>query len=92
MTNNNRYFLMKCGHVANTEDPYGNPVCIICAGANNKADIIEKECHGNIGLENRYAKCNECGKTRKSNWELAFFKYCPEEDYDEFYDGCYGWN
>ena len=87
-----KYYLMKCGHVANTYDPYGNPVCVICAGMTNDADIIDKECHGNVGLEDRTAKCPECGLKTESRWDLAFFKYCPDNEFDEYYDGCYGWD
>ena len=83
---------MKCGHVANAYDPYGNPVCAICAGLNDSADIVEMECFKNVGLEERAAKCTECGKTRDSNWGLPYFEYCPEEDFDKYYDGCFGWD
>ena len=87
-----KYHLMKCGHVANAHDPYGNPVCVICAGIIDGADIIEGECFGNVGLEGRIAKCTECLTTIESGWDLPFFKYCPGKEFDEYYDGCYGWN
>lgn len=83
---------MKCGHVANAHDPYGNPVCVVCTGITNEADIIEKECFENVGLEGRIAKCAECLTTTESRWDLPFFKYCPDKEYDAYYDGCYGWN
>lgn len=87
-----KYYLMKCGHVANAYDPYGNPVCAICAGLTNLADEIEKECVKNVGLEGRIAKCAECQTTVDSNWGLPFFKFCPEKEFDDYYDGCYGWD
>ena len=40
-------------------------------------------CHGK-------GKC-ECG-SMPSNTNLAFFKYKPEEEQDEFYCGCMGWD
>ena len=87
-----KYYLMKCGHVANAYDPYGNPVCVICAGITDDADIIEKECRGSVGLEGRTAKCPECGLKTKSRWDLPFFKYRPDNEFDEYYNGCYGWD
>lgn len=92
MFNMKKYFLMKCGHVANAHDPYGNPVCAICAGLKNSADLIERECFGNVGLEKRIAKCPECGATTESKWSLPFFEYRPEKESDIYYDGCYGWD
>ena len=87
-----KYYLMKCGHVANAYDPYGNPsLCNICAGLTNLADEIEKECVKNVGLEGRIAKCAECQTTVDSNWGLPFFKFCPEKNLMITYDGCYGW-
>jgi len=83
---------MKCGHVADAHDPYGNPVCASCLGINDGADEIEKECFGNIGLEGRFARCEYGDNTAESKWELAGFKYCPYQKYDEYYCGCYGWN
>lgn len=87
-----KIYLMKCGHVANAHDPYGNPVCVICAGLSDLANIIERECRDNIGLEGRIAKCPECGATTESRWDLPFFKYRPNKESDEHYDGCYGWD
>ena len=87
-----KFYLMQCGHVGNSHDLYGNPLCAICFGINDGADIIEKECVKNIGLEGRIAKCTYGDKTTKSKWSLPMFKYCPEEEFDEYYCGCYGWN
>lgn len=87
-----KYYLMKCGHIANAHDPYGNPVCSSCAGINEGADEIEKECFGNMGLKGRFAKCVYGDSKTESKWELAGFKYCPYQEFDEYYCGCYGWN
>lgn len=27
-----------------------------------------------------------------SSWDLAFFQHKPNEEYDEYYCGCYGWD
>lgn len=78
---------MKCGHVGNAKDPYGNPICAICGSTE-----VEKECSGSIGLKGRKARCVYGDNEVKSKWSLPMFKYCPEEEYDEFYCGCYGWN
>jgi hypothetical protein len=82
--------LMKCGHVGNMEDLYGNPLCGICYGINNDADKIVKECIDSQELKGRKANCVYCDSKTKSKWELPLFKYCPEEEFDEYYCGCYG--
>ena len=33
----------------------------------------------------------ECG-SQPSDTKLAFFKYCPDKEHDEFYCGCFGWD
>ena len=87
-----KLYLMKCGHVADAHDPYGNPICASCIGMRDGADEIEKECIGNIGLENRFAKCVYGDHKTESRWKLSGFKFCPYQKYDEYYCGCYGWN
>lgn len=46
---------------------------------------------GTEGLEGRKAKCPECGKIESSHWGLPFFEYRPEEEFDQYYCGCRGW-
>lgn len=77
-------FLMKCGHTANAETPDGKPCCVIC-------DCFEIADEQPI-LRNRKAKCAWCGKIVKSNFSLPFFQFKPAEEYDEYYDGCGGWD
>lgn len=43
-------------------------------------------------LENREAKCTECGHKTQSRADLPFFEYLPNEEYDKYYDGCFGWD
>lgn len=76
--------MMKCGHTANAVDQHGNPVCIICMCT----EIQEEK----PSLEGRMAKCSDCGNITTSDWNLPFFKYCPDKEYDEYYDGCFGWD
>jgi hypothetical protein len=33
----------------------------------------------------------QCGK-EPSRFDLAFFKHKPDEEHDEFYCGCFGWD
>lgn len=83
---------MKCGHTANARTSEGDPCCVICAGLKPEALIIDHEVHGTEGLEGRKARCPYCKKTTDSRWELAFFEHKPESEYDEYYDGCFGWD
>ena len=93
-------YLMKCGHVANAhrvlDDGTKIPACVICSG-NPDSEIIDRECKGTDGLEGRKAICTGHKGDRRnsiidSKWELPFFKYCPDKEYDEYYCGCWGWD
>lgn len=84
-------YLMKCGHVANAESN-GKPCCIICVGITSDAFVIDRPVTGRDGLEGRKAKCTDCGCITDSSWNLPFFKYCPDSEYDRYYCGCYGWD
>lgn len=83
---------MKCGHVANALDENKLPVCAICIGIKDGATTVEKVCSGTFVLEERTAKCVYGDKFTESTWGLPFFEYCPEEKYDKYYCGCYGWD
>jgi len=37
-------------------------------------------------------KGNCCGSIVQTNWELPFLEYKPNDEYDEFYCGCHGWD
>ena len=83
---------MECGHVANAKDENGKPVCVICAGYNEGAYLIEKEAEGTEGLEDRKARCAYCRDVCESRWNLPFFEYRPDNEYDSYYCGCRGWD
>ena len=75
--------LMKCGHTANAETSDGKPCCVICACF----ELAEKQ----PSLQGRKAKCSYCGKIVDSNYNLPFFEYKQEQEYDSYYCGCRGW-
>lgn len=80
--------LMKCGHTANAKYDNGKPCCLICAPKKEAYEIIEER----PNLKGRRAKCTECNIIVDSSWDLPFFEYKPNEEYDSFYSGCWGWN
>lgn len=84
-------YLMKCGHVSNAKNEYGRYICGIC----DCAEIVS-ECSGTKGLEGRFALCCQhkhmTNNPVASSWELPFFKYQPDRDFDAYYCGCYGWD
>ena len=80
--------LMKCGHTANAETSTGEPCCAICAGFTEDAYIVVPR----PSLEGRKAKCSFCGNIVDSDYNLPFFEYKPENEYDSYYDGCGGWD
>lgn len=75
--------LMKCGHTANAETSTGQPCCIICGCT----EIMPKP-----DLTGRKARCSFCGKEVDSNYNLPFFEYRKDKDYDSYYCGCGGWD
>lgn len=79
--------LMKCGHVANgvkLVDRKRIPCCIICG--------CTEPSKSQMNLTNREAICADCHNKTKSKADLPFFKYRPDQKYDSYYDGCYGWD
>lgn len=89
-------YVMKCGHTANSNRlmPDGTkiPSCVICGCID-----IAYECTGTSGLEGRKAICTQHkqgGDCRPvpSSWDLPFFRYRPDKEYDEYYCGCWGWD
>jgi hypothetical protein len=84
-------YLMKCGHISNATDGDGKPVCVICYGTPEAEEVIS-ECEGHVGLYGRKARCIYGDTITDSKWELPFFKYCPDKEYDEYYCSCMGWD
>jgi len=87
-------YLMKCGHVGNSlllTKEGAIPYCAICGNT-----VVDKEVHGKVGLEGRKARCTQHRGIENSivdsDWDLAFFRYCPDKEYDEYYCGCWGWD
>lgn len=78
--------LMKCGHTAQGKEN-GKPCCVICFPKKEAFEIVEE-----FDLKNRIAKCCYCNKETKSDLNLPFFEYKPNEKFDEYYCGCYGWD
>lgn len=86
---NKEHPMMQCGHRANATCK-GKPCCVICAQIHPGAYEIDEDAPS---LEGRRAKCGCCGTTRAStDSPLAFFKHCPDKEFDEYYCGCYGWD
>lgn len=84
-------YLMKCNHVSNAWTDDNQPACVIC----NCTEVIRK-CKGTEGLEGRKARCSDHKgggeRLADSKWELPFFEYKPNEKYDTYYCGCWGWD
>lgn len=82
-----KLYIMKCGHVVDEK----HPKCDLC----NCTTILREVMNNTDGLENRKARCCQ-HKTSKppevpSRWDLPFFNYRPDKDFDEYYCGCWGW-
>lgn len=94
--------LMRCGHRAQGHRASDQaPVCVICAPAPGYDQPQTTEEAAKV-TEGRMMRCayrhgqdgHVCaGRTpRPSNPQAAFFASKPDEPYDEFYDGCWGWD
>ena len=84
----NEPVLMKCGHTANAEYDNGKLCCLICSPKREAYEVVDDK----PNLTGRKAKCTDCGEIVDSNWNLPFFEYCPDKEYDRFYSGCWGWD
>jgi len=89
--------IMKCGHGANaTSSRTGKPCCAICIGIDPGAEVID---NNPPPLAGRFALCSYthrrddslCKSVKPSSPDLAFFEAKPDEPYDRFYCGCWGW-
>lgn len=85
-------YLMKCGHVVHIREG-DQPLCPICTQRTTDAGfVVKKVGQDNEGLAGREAMCTQCGKKTPSRWMLPFFHRRPDKKYDEYYDGCRGWD
>lgn len=81
--------MMECGHAANATSK-GDPVCAICVGLHPGARVIAE---AQPDLTGRTAKCSyRCGSTAPSSTSLAFFTHQPNQEHDNYYCGCWGWD
>lgn len=86
--------LMACGHAANaTNVKTGQPACAICVGIHAGAETVAASPPDLLG---RHARCIGCRNVTPSDapssLSLPFFQYHPEQDFDAFYCGCFGWD
>lgn len=79
--------LMECGCVASSLIKKANGWVKGCG-----VHGCTKEAEEQPDLTGRKAKCSYGGAVVNSSFSLAFFKYKPDEEYDEYYCGCYGWD
>lgn len=81
-----KLYLLKCGHTSNATCN-GKPYCVICGTGEVVKEVTDTE-----GLEGRQAVCRDCGTKHASKWTLPFFQHNPDKEFDNCYDGCYGWD
>ncbi|RJQ53392.1 MAG: hypothetical protein C4521_07615 [Actinobacteria bacterium] len=85
--------LMECGCVATARNlRTGEPVCPVHYAIHPGATIVAKT---QPDLEGRRARCayyRSCKQEAPSSLGLAFFMYCPDKPFDEYYCGCLGWD
>lgn len=81
--------MMGCGCAATGNDKDGNPICVVHIGLHPGWNTVVET----PDLAGRYAKCcyGDHGKV-KSTINLPFFEYKPDQEFDRYYCGCYGWD
>ncbi len=82
--------VMKCGHRANGTS--GNRTCCVGCAMNGDDRAFEEETEV-PDLSGRMAMCcyGEHGKVAAS-FNLAFFEQKPNDEFDRYYCGCFGWD
>lgn len=91
--------MMKCGHAAQglLRRPEGDiPACVICAPDPDAYTVDDTP----PDLTGRRAKCSYrkrrdgqlCTSEVDSSPNEAFFEYRPDEPFDRYYCGCWGWD
>jgi hypothetical protein len=91
-------YLMKCGHLVKVNN--SKIVCPICAGSSESEEVvkvIDTEKNPTEGLEGRFAYSSDSkyellNTKTPSRWDLPFFHYNIDKDYDDYYDGSWGWD
>lgn len=79
--------IMRCGCASDStlHTPEGSfPSCVV-------HNTIE-QCETAPNLEGRVAVCSYGGNPLPSSSRLPFFRYRPEQEHDEYYCGCWGWD
>jgi len=78
--------MMTCGHAANAKR-WAEGTWVDCCGICSCVEVAETP-----DLTGRVAKCSYGGKPVPSSTDLAFFKHRPDQEFDEYYCGCFGWD
>jgi hypothetical protein len=86
--------MMKCGHAANATWE-GKPVCAIHMGIDPGAtETVDPPDLSGREMVCVYARGRGGPRHRPipSDSRAAYFAHKPLKEYDEFYDGCFGWD
>ncbi len=88
--------MMLCGHAANAVGPDGAPSCAICIMLDPGATVVDSNPPDFSG---RQMLCSYRVKRNGDNHvpvpsdpSRAFFEHKPDEEYDRYYCGCWGWD
>lgn len=97
--------MMACGHAAQGINGNGDPVCVICyvGGDADPAITPMDPNEAAARVEGRMMRCSylrgpdgkPCEGRRNpipSDPTAAFFQSRPDEEYDQYFDGCWGWD
>lgn len=87
--------IMKCGCAANAKCDKFQGVEYKPAKECCLHHMCFEEAEEQPNIEGRFARCSyyrTCKTQVASNFNLAFFSYRPEKEFDDFFCGCKGWD
>jgi hypothetical protein len=97
--------MMECGHSANATTTIKGktvPCCAICIMAGTEQDKAMRIAGGETyDLSARTAVCSygsgkgnvhPDGRPVPSSSDLPFFRHLPDQERDQYYCGCFGWD
>lgn len=90
---------MACGHTTHGKDAAtGEPVCVVCWPKPESVQVAAEpppegrmmRCSYHHGADGK--PCAARTTPRPSDTSAPFFTHRPGQEFDEFYDGCWGWD
>lgn len=80
--------MMQCGCAASGSLTQAGQPALVACGRHSCTEVAEQA----PDLTGRKARCSYGGKEVPSSKDLPFFQHKPNEPFDRYYCGCFGWD